>query len=122
MITKAHGRKVKARVRQGMKAAAAMGSAWYDVAAQIKPLPGRAGLRRAIIVTDDCIRALVNRAPGRVVRHAIAQNAAHHRHSNGNAEHGGRISAWPRHGPACAGRYADIVDYERPTRRWRLTW
>ncbi|MEN0000689.1 MAG: adenine deaminase [Pseudomonadota bacterium] len=65
-----------ARVRQGMKAMLRLGSAWYDVAEQIKAVT-EAGLdpRNFILCTDDCHSGtLVNDGHmNRVVRHAIAQ-------------------------------------------------
>jgi adenine deaminase len=65
-----------ARVRQGMKAMLRLGSAWYDVATQIKAVTER-GLdpRNFILCTDDCHSGtLVNDGHmDRVVRHAIAQ-------------------------------------------------
>ncbi len=65
-----------ARVRQGMKAMLRLGSAWYDVAAQIKAVT-QLGLdsRNFILCTDDSHSGtLVNEGHmNRVVRHAIAQ-------------------------------------------------
>jgi adenine deaminase len=65
-----------ARVRQGMRAMLRLGSAWYDVAAQIKAVTEQ-GLdpRGFILCTDDCHSGtLVNEGHmNRVVRHAIAQ-------------------------------------------------
>ncbi|MEL6819865.1 MAG: adenine deaminase [Pseudomonadota bacterium] len=65
-----------ARVRQGMKAMLRLGSAWYDVAEQIKAVT-EDGLdpRNFILCTDDCHSGtLVNDGHmNRVVRHAIAQ-------------------------------------------------
>ncbi len=65
-----------ARVRQGMRAMLRLGSAWYDVAAQIKAVT-ESGLdpRNFILCTDDCHSGtLVNDGHmNRVVRHAIAQ-------------------------------------------------
>jgi adenine deaminase len=65
-----------ARVRQGMRAMLRLGSAWYDVAAQVKAIT-ESGLesRNFILCTDDC-HALTLVREGhmdRVVRHAIAQ-------------------------------------------------
>lgn len=63
-----------ARVRQGMKAMLRLGSAWYDVAEQIKAVTEQ-GLdpRNFILCTDDCHSGtLVNEGHmDRVVRHAI---------------------------------------------------
>jgi adenine deaminase len=65
-----------ARVRQGMKAMLRLGSAWYDVATQVKAITEK-GLdsRNFILCTDDCHSGtLVNEGHmNRVVRHAIAQ-------------------------------------------------
>ena len=65
-----------ARVRQGMRAMLRLGSAWFDVAAQIKAVTER-GLdsRNFILCTDDCHSGtLVNEGHmNRVVRHAIAE-------------------------------------------------
>ena len=65
-----------ARVRQGMRAMLRLGSAWYDVAPQIKAVT-EAGLdpRNFILCTDDSHSGtLVNDGHmNRVVRHAIEQ-------------------------------------------------
>lgn len=65
-----------ARVRQGMKAMLRLGSAWYDVAAQVKAVT-EAGIdsRNLILCTDDSHSGtLVEEGHmDRVVRHAIAQ-------------------------------------------------
>jgi adenine deaminase len=65
-----------ARVRQGMRAMLRLGSAWYDVASQIKAVTEE-GLdpRNFILCTDDSHSGtLVNEGHmDRVVRHAIAQ-------------------------------------------------
>ena len=65
-----------ARVRQGMKAMLRLGSAWYDVAAQVKAVTEK-GIdpRNFILCTDDCHSGtLVHEGHmDRVVRHAIAQ-------------------------------------------------
>ncbi|MEZ5925375.1 MAG: adenine deaminase [Hyphomicrobiaceae bacterium] len=64
-----------ARVRQGMRAMLRLGSAWYDVAAQVKAVT-ELGLdpRNFILCTDDCHSGtLVGEGHmDRVVRHAIA--------------------------------------------------
>jgi adenine deaminase len=65
-----------ARVRQGMKAMLRLGSAWYDVAAQVKAITeGGVDPRNFILCTDDSHSGtLVNEGHmDRVVRHAIAQ-------------------------------------------------
>jgi adenine deaminase len=68
-----------ARVRQGMRAMLRLGSAWYDVAAQIKAVT-EYGLdpRNFILCTDDSHSGtLVHEGHmNRVVRHAIAQGLA----------------------------------------------
>jgi adenine deaminase len=65
-----------ARVRQGMRAMLRLGSAWYDVAAQVRAIT-ESGLesRNFILCTDDSHSGtLVNDGHmNRVVRHAIAQ-------------------------------------------------
>jgi adenine deaminase len=65
-----------ARVRQGMRAMLRLGSAWYDVAAQVKAIT-EFGLdsRNFILCTDDCHSGtLVGEGHmDRVVRHAIGQ-------------------------------------------------
>ena len=64
----------KARVRQGMRAMMRLGSAWYDVEAQIRAVT-EDGLdpRSFILCTDDCFaKTLVQEGHmNRVVRHAI---------------------------------------------------
>jgi len=65
-----------ARVRQGMKAMLRLGSAWYDVAAQVKAVTEQGiDSRNFILCTDDSHSGtLVNDGHmDRVVRHAIAQ-------------------------------------------------
>lgn len=68
-----------ARVRQGMKAMLRLGSAWYDVAEQIRAVT-EMGLdpRRFILCTDDSHSGtLVNDGHmDRVLRHTIAQGVA----------------------------------------------
>ncbi|RST87828.1 adenine deaminase [Aquibium carbonis] len=65
-----------ARVRQGMKAMLRLGSAWYDVATQIKAVT-ELGIdpRNFILCTDDSHSGTLVRDGhmNRVVRHAIAQ-------------------------------------------------
>jgi adenine deaminase len=65
-----------ARVRQGMRAMLRLGSAWYDVAAQVKAITEN-GLdsRNFVLCTDDSHSGtLVHEGHmNRVVRHAIAQ-------------------------------------------------
>ena len=65
-----------ARVRQGMRAMLRLGSAWYDVAAQIKAVTERGiDSRNIILCTDDSHSGtLVNEGHmNRVLRHAIAE-------------------------------------------------
>ncbi len=65
-----------ARVRQGMRAMLRLGSAWYDVATQIKAVTeSKLDSRNFILCTDDCHSGtLVNEGHmNRVLRHAIAQ-------------------------------------------------
>ncbi|MEZ5800342.1 MAG: adenine deaminase [Nitratireductor sp.] len=65
-----------ARVRQGMKAMLRLGSAWYDVAEQIRAVT-EMGLdpRNFILCTDDCHSGTLvhDGHMNRVVRHAISQ-------------------------------------------------
>jgi adenine deaminase len=65
-----------ARVRQGMKAMLRLGSAWYDVASQVKAITEQ-GLdpRNFILCTDDSHSGTLVKDGhmDRVVRHAIAQ-------------------------------------------------
>ena len=65
-----------ARVRQGMRAMLRLGSAWHDVASQIKAVTEH-GLdpRNFILCTDDCHSGTLvdDGHMNRVVRHAIAQ-------------------------------------------------
>ncbi|MEC5293028.1 adenine deaminase [Aurantimonas sp. C2-5-R2] len=65
-----------ARVRQGMKAMLRLGSAWYDVAAQVRAIT-EMGLdsRHFILCTDDCHSGTLLREGhmDRVVRHAISR-------------------------------------------------
>ena len=65
-----------ARVRQGMRAMLRLGSAWYDVAEQVRAIT-ECGLdsRNFILCTDDCHSGTLvhDGHMNRVVRHAIAQ-------------------------------------------------
>ena len=102
-----------ARVRQGMKAMLRLGSAWHDVAAQIKAVTER-GLdpRHFILCTDDShAETLVNDGHmNRVVRHAIEQGlnpiTAIQMATLNTAEHFGVARDV---GQIAAGRYADIL-------------
>ena len=102
-----------ARVRQGMKAMLRLGSAWYDVASQIKAIT-QLGLdsRNFILCTDDCHSGtLVEEGHmDRVVRHAIAQGlnpiTAVQMATLNTAEHFGVARDV---GSIAPGRYADII-------------
>lgn len=102
-----------ARVRQGMKAMLRLGSAWYDVATQIKAIT-ELGLdsRNFILCTDDSHSGtLVNAGHmNRVVRHAIAQGlkpiTAIQMATLNTAEHFGVEKDI---GSITPGRYADII-------------
>ena len=65
-----------ARVRQGMKAMLRYGSAWYDVAAQVKAITEKKmDSRRFILCTDDSHAATLTQEGhmDRVLRHAISE-------------------------------------------------
>ncbi len=102
-----------ARVRQGMKAMLRLGSAWYDVAVQVRAIT-ELGLdsRRFILCTDDSHSGtLVQEGHmDRVLRHAIAQGlnpiTAVQMCTINTAEHFG-VSRDV--GLIAPGRYADIV-------------
>ena len=102
-----------ARVRQGMKAMLRLGSAWYDVASQIKALT-EMGLdsRSFILCTDDSHSGtLVHEGHmNRVVRHAIAQGlkpiTAIQMATLNTAVH---FNVEKDIGSITPGRYADIV-------------
>ena len=102
-----------ARVRQGMKAMLRLGSAWYDVATQIKAVT-ELGLdpRHFILCTDDSHSGtLINEGHmDRVLRHAIAQGlkpiTALQMMTINTAEHFGVSRDL---GQIAPGRYADIV-------------
>ncbi|MDT8306546.1 MAG: adenine deaminase [Anaerolineae bacterium] len=102
-----------ARVRQGMKAMLRLGSAWYDVATQVKAIT-EMGLnsRRFILCTDDSHSGtLVHEGHmDRVLRHAIAQGldpvTALQMCTLNTAEHFG-VSRDV--GLIAPGRFADIV-------------
>ena len=102
-----------ARVRQGMKAMLRLGSAWYDVAAQIKAVT-ELGLdpRHFILCTDDSHSGtLVNDGHmDRVLRHAIAQGlkpiTAIQMMTLNAADHFGMSHDL---GQIAPGRYAEIV-------------
>lgn len=102
-----------ARVRQGMKAMLRLGSAWYDVAEQIRAIT-ELGLdpRHFILCTDDSHSGtLVNEGHmDRVVRHAIAQGVppvtAIQMATLNTAEHFGLSREI---GMIAPGRYADLL-------------
>lgn len=102
-----------ARVRQGMKAMLRLGSAWYDVASQVKAITEQ-GLdsRNFILCTDDSHSGtLVNDGHmNRVARHAIAQGlkpiTAIQMATLNTAQHFGVEKDV---GSITPGRYADIV-------------
>ncbi|MBL8096259.1 MAG: adenine deaminase [Anaerolineales bacterium] len=101
------------RARQGLRPMLRLGSAWYDVASQVKAIT-EAGLdpRRFILCTDDSHSGtLVNEGHmDRVLRHAIAQGLAPmtalQMMTINTAEHFG-VSRDV--GLIAPGRYADIV-------------
>jgi adenine deaminase len=102
-----------ARIRQGMKAMLRLGSAWYDVASQVKAITEH-GLdsRNFILCTDDSHSGtLVNEGHmDRVVRHAIAQGlkpiTAIQMATLNTAEHFGVERDI---GSITPGRYADLI-------------
>ena len=102
-----------ARVRQGMRAMLRLGSAWYDVASQVKAITEK-GLdsRNFILCTDDSHSGtLVHEGHmNRVVRHAIAQGlrpiTAIQMATLNTAEHFGLEKDI---GSITPGRFADIV-------------
>ena len=102
-----------ARVRQGMKAMLRLGSAWYDVASQIRAVIDD-GLdpRHFMLVTDDSHSGtLVNQGHmDRVVRHAIEQGLAPltaiQMATLNTAEHFGVARDV---GQIAPGRYADVL-------------
>ena len=114
-----------ARVRQGMKAMLRLGSAWYDVATQIKAVTEE-GIdpRNFILCTDDCHSGtLIHEGHmDRVVRHAIAQGlkpvtaiqmaTPQHREHFGLEREIGSIAP---------GRLADFLDRLRPAGAGRST-
>ncbi|WP_420628772.1 adenine deaminase [Candidatus Leptofilum sp.] len=102
-----------ARVRQGMKAMLRLGSAWYDVASQVKAITEQ-GLdnRSFILCTDDSHSGTLvhDGHMNRVVRHAIAQGlkpiTAIQMATLNTAEHFGVEKDV---GSITPGRYADII-------------
>ncbi|MCA9969302.1 MAG: adenine deaminase, partial [Anaerolineales bacterium] len=102
-----------ARVRQGMKAMLRLGSAWYDVASQVKAIT-ELGLdsRNFILCTDDSHSGTLvhDGHMNRVVRHAIAQGlkpiTAIQMATLNTAQHFGVEKDV---GSITPGRYADIL-------------
>jgi adenine deaminase len=102
-----------ARVRQGMKAMLRYGSAWYDVAAQVRAIL-KDGLdpRHCLLVTDDSHSGtLVHEGHmDRVLRHAIDQGlppmTALQMATLNTAEHFGMAREV---GQIAPGRYADLL-------------
>ncbi len=102
-----------ARVRQGMKAMLRLGSAWYDVASQVRAIT-EMGLdpRHFLLVTDDCHSGtLVHEGHmDRVVRQAIQQGlppiTAIQMATLNTAEHFGVAREV---GQIAPGRFADIL-------------
>jgi adenine deaminase len=102
-----------ARVRQGMKAMLRYGSAWFDVAAQIKAITEKKlDSRRFILCTDDSHAGTLTQEGhmDRVLRHAISEGlnpmTAIQMMTINTAEHFGVSKDM---GLIAPGRYADIV-------------
>ncbi len=102
-----------ARIRQGMKAMLRFGSAWHDVAEQVRAITElRLDARNFLLCTDDSHSAtLINEGHmDRVVRHAIAQGlspmTALQMATINTAEHFG---LGREIGQIAPGRYADLV-------------
>ncbi len=102
-----------ARVRQGMKPMLRYGSAWYDVAAQVKAITEmKLDPHRFILCTDDSHAETLSRDGhmDRVLRHAIAQGldplTAIQMMTVNAAEHFGLTRTM---GMIAPGRWADIV-------------
>ncbi len=102
-----------ARVRQGMKAMLRYGSAWFDVAAQVKAITEkRLDSRHFILCTDDSHAATLTDEGhmDRVLRHAISEGlnpmTAIQMMTINTAEHFGVSKEM---GMIAPGRYADIL-------------
>jgi adenine deaminase len=102
-----------ARVRQGMKAMLRYGSAWHDVASQVKAITkNKLDSRRFILCTDDTHAQTISQEGhmDRVLRHAIAEGldplSAIQMCTINTAEHFGLTREM---GMIAAGRWADIV-------------
>jgi adenine deaminase len=102
-----------ARVRQGMKAMLRYGSAWHDVAAQVKAITERKlDSRRFILCTDDSHAATLSEEGhmDRVLRHAVSEGlnpmTAIQMMTINTAEHFGLSKEM---GMIAPGRWGDIV-------------
>ncbi|GAB4544473.1 MAG: adenine deaminase [Anaerolineales bacterium] len=102
-----------ARVRQGMKAMLRYGSAWHDVATQVKAITEKKlDSRRFILCTDDSHAQTISEDGhmDRVLRHAIAQGldplTALQMMTINTAEHFGLTKEM---GMIAPGRWADIL-------------
>lgn len=102
-----------ARVRQGMKAMLRYGSAWFDVAAQVKAITEkRLDSRHFILCTDDSHAATLTDEGhmDRVLRHAVSEGlnpmTAIQMMTINTAEHFGVSKEM---GMIAPGRYADIL-------------
>jgi adenine deaminase len=102
-----------ARVRQGMKAMLRYGSAWHDVAAQVKAITKhKLDSHRFLLCTDDSHAQTISQDGhmDRVLRHAIAEGldplTAIQMCTINTAEHFGLTREM---GMIAAGRWADIV-------------
>ncbi|MBL8061791.1 MAG: adenine deaminase [Anaerolineales bacterium] len=102
-----------ARVRQGMKAMLRYGSAWFDVAAQVKAITEKKlDSRRFLLVTDDSHAATLTEEGhmDRVLRHAVSEGLnpmmAIQMMTINTAEHFGLSKEM---GMIAPGRWADIV-------------
>jgi adenine deaminase len=102
-----------ARVRQGMKAMLRYGSAWFDVAAQVKAITEKKlDSRRFILCTDDSHAETLTQEGhmDRVLRHAISEGlnpmTAIQMMTINTAEHFGLTKEM---GMIAPGRWADVV-------------
>ena len=102
-----------ARVRQGMKAMLRYGSAWFDVAAQVKAITEKKmDSRRSILCTDDSHAETLTTEGhmDRVLRHAISEGlnpmTAIQMMTINSAEHFGLTKEM---GMIAPGRWADIL-------------
>lgn len=102
-----------ARVRQGMKAMLRYGSAWHDVAAQVKAITEKKlDSRRFLLVTDDSHAATLTGEGhmDRVLRHAVSEGlnpmTAIQMMTINTAEHFGLTKEM---GMIAPGRWADIL-------------